>query len=172
MFASEEFMFGGLLGGDYGVAPGVEIRVFCLAFGVREQVVEAQAGADGEGGRADEVGDGALYLGVVEDDGVGLVAEEGATQVVLTANGCEEVGADVVGPELYAEDAGRGFVDLVPRQALVRRDLEGLAYGVAVAHHAHEGLGEVAAVGEGPEARAVAGDDDRLALEHALHHLP
>jgi len=54
-------------------------------------------------------------------------------------------------------------VDLVPGQDLVRHDVEGVADRLAAAEQAHEARREVAVVGDCPERRPIAGDDEGLA---------
>ena len=68
--------------------------------------------------------------------------------------------------------ARQGLVDLVPREDLVRGDVKRMADGLGVAEEAHKALGEVGAVGDGPEGSAVAVDDDAFALAHAFDYGP
>ena len=55
----------------------------------------------------------------------------------------------------------------VPCHALVLGDVEVLAQGVGIGHQSGQGAGKVAVVGDGPEHRAVAGDEDRFSLPQA-----
>ena len=74
------------------------------------------------------------------------------------------------GFQFNAQHPGDGFINLVPGQALVIGDLEGLADGMGIAHKAHIALGKVRVVGHGPEGGTVAVDDDLLPLQHPLEN--
>ena len=95
------------------------------------------ADANGEWYCRLEIRDEGLDLAVVEDYAVGLVPQQCATQRRI--HGGEIIRRDVDEPRLDSRGLGDGRVDLVPRQRLVGRDVEGLSDRLGVIN---EGMDE------------------------------
>lgn len=111
---------------------------------------------NGEGGTLVETGGGTesrygtLDLGIVEDDGMGLVAEKVALKVIVLAYGSKERRRHMVGLEGDAEVGGDDLMNLVPCEVFVARDMERIADGMLVAHQSDECLGKICVVGNSP----------------------
>ena len=74
--------------------------------------------------------------------------------------------------ELCAQFVRDDGVDLVPCNGFVAGNVIRLTDSVRVAHEPNKALGEVRVVRDRPQGRAVAVDEDGLALHHPAHDLP
>src|SRR4029450_5439558 len=102
--------------------------------------------------------------------GVSAVSQQRSTPVWIC--GRDPVGWDM---DDLLVDPGGGSKDaraLVPGEDVGGGDVEALADGPGVTQQGNETLGEVVAVRQRPQRRAVALHDDFLSLSHALHQSP
>ena len=150
---------------------GTEGRIGLLELGMREDIGDGAPHPFLKPDRGLESRHRPLELAVVEQDRPRLVADEPAPEIVR-ARLVQELRGNVVRFQLHPEDVGDGLIDLVPGQSLVRSDLEGVSERVGIAHQADEPLREITVVRQGPLGRAVAVDDDGLAVQHPPEHLP
>ena len=102
-------MEGSVVGGDDLVGEGVVGGVDGLAGGVGAEPVEGTAKAEVEGDGGPVGGDEAFDFGVIEDDGVGFVAEEAGGAFGVEVG--DEVGGDVDEVVGRAEEVGEGGED-------------------------------------------------------------
>ena len=117
-------------GGDHLVAPGVELGVVRLQLGGGQHVADGLAQALVGAHRAGKARHSALNLAVVKHDGIGLIADEAALEVIL-ARLVQEVGGHIVGLEGNAQLIRDDAVDLVPGDGLVRGDVVGFTKVIA-----------------------------------------
>lgn len=61
-----------------------------------------------------------------------------------------------------------GFVDLIPSEDFITGDVESFANGLLTAEQPYEAHGKVVCMGDGPEAGAIAMNDDRLAAADSV----
>ena len=153
-------------GGDVAVHGLVDAGDDLSAGGIGLEPGEGAAGAYVEGNDGLKTGDEALDLGVVEDRGVDLVAEEIAALPAVDRS--EEIGGDVDKSRRDTGGLGESGVKLVLSQDFVGGDMEGMADGGSVAKESIEAAGEVLGVGYGPEGSAVTVDDDLTAATNAV----
>ena len=122
-----------------------------------------------EGNGGDEFRDETFDLGVVEDGGVGLVAEKRAALGGFYLH--DEIAGDMdhlgFDPPAGA-GVGHGGVDLVPCERFIGGNVNGLADGLVAAEDSDEGFGEIFGVSDGPECGAIAVDDEGEAAFHAI----
>lgn len=134
-----------------------------LARGVGVEPRHRSRDAVTEACRGDEIRNESFDFRIVEDRGMGFVAMQ-TTGFVRQTRG-HEIGRDV--DELWSGNSrgfGHGLVNLVPRQRLVRRDVECMAGGLLMTEQSDERFRKIAVVRHRPERQAVAGNDERLAL--------
>ena len=141
-----------------------------LDFGMRPEIRHGLAHALRKARRADKVRHRALDLAVVHQRAGGLIAEQVALLVGHKAD--DLVGRDVHQLGLHAHGRADLDGDFVPGQRFVRGDVIRFADGLPAAHDADKALCKVGIVRHAPKARAVAVDDDGLAVEHSLHQRP
>ncbi|MPN44833.1 hypothetical protein SDC9_192400 [bioreactor metagenome] len=110
---------------------------------------------------AGEAGHQSLDLCVVKQGAVGLVPDDAAFPIRVLNFG-QHHGRHIAGQEGLFQDIADRFVDLVPWQGLVGGDVNRLADGVDVAHQANEAGREIFSPGDGPQAGAVARQDNGL----------
>ena len=79
--------------------------------------------------------------GIIEDDGVGFIAQHAAGKIV-PGGFLEQAGGHIAGIVHAARRPGHAFHDLVPGEQFLGGDLHRLADGVHVAHQAREGGGD------------------------------
>ena len=113
-----------------------------------------------------------LQLRIVKHRRARLVANERSPEVILLPDFRQEVRRDMVRVQLNAERVRNRLIDLVPCERLVAGDLERLADRVAVAHEPRVTDRKIRIKRQRPKRRAIALNDDRLALQHALDDLP
>ena len=153
------------------VAPGVEFGIFFLEFRMRKHIINGTADSLVKTDFGAKIRHGTLEFGIVKHHGVRLVADEASKQVII-AYIRKELRRHVVRLEFDTESIGNRLVNLIPGERFVTRNLERFSDSMDVPHQAHKAAGKVGVECHGPEARAVAVNNDGLALEHALCHLP
>ena len=113
-----------------------------------EDIFDCRFDTVGRGDGGFEIGYEGFDLGVVKDDGVRLVADKAAREVVVFSEGGEHFRGDIVWFKLHAESLGDSAVDRIPAYAFVGGDVKRLTYGFWVAHKTCVSLGEIVKVGD------------------------
>src|SRR5674476_1695504 len=146
---------------DQLVEGRVETLVDYLLIRVRVDPVEDLARAECERNRTGELRHQGLDFAVVEDHRMGLVPQKRWSE--LRCGGCDGVGGNV---DQLRRRRSRGFgedlVDPVPWQVLVGGDGEAVPESLRKPEKPDEGLGEVAAVCQGPQGGAITVHHHRL----------
>ena len=99
-----------------------------------------------------------LDLAVIENRAVAFVPQESARPSGFKRS--ERVRRNVNDASRDTESVRDGFVDLVPRQHFIRRDVVALTDTARVSEERHETLREILRVRHRPQARPVSMDDD------------
>src|SRR3954453_7843341 len=74
--------------------------------------------------------------------------------------------------QLYAQCIRNCFVDLIPSQRFIRRDMNGFANSMEIAHETDEPFCKITVMRHRPQRGPITMDDDWLVFQHTLGHLP